>query len=183
MFHLGMLFALTMDMIKNKKPLLLLASISALSFCFACGESVAGESDIGEEISSLMSETSEDSAADPCDFESRRAEFLATYDTDGDGSLSREEKRAAREAKRERFFERFDANADGSIDDAEREEARAARQERREARRARIVQCFDTDGDGELSETEREAVREALPRKPRHRRGGGERSQERPAQD
>ena len=170
-------------MINIKKPLIFLASATALSFCIACGESFAGEADVTDDISSLMEVTDGNSAADPCDFETRRAEFLARNDTDGDGELSRDEKRAARQARRERIRQEFDANSDGSLDEAEREQARAARGERRAARRARILQCFDTDGDGALSESEREAVREALPGRRRHRRGNGERAQERPAEE
>ena len=89
-------------------------------------------------------------------------------DTDGDGVISREEFRAAREAiggpggrgRRlpRKLIERFDEDGDGRLSEAEREAARAAFQERRQE----IIERFDEDGDGELNSDERGIARETL---------------------
>ena len=105
--------------------------------------------------------------------QARRDEFMARYDTDGDGQLSDAEAEQARQDRRERMeamrqqqrermqqamLERFDINGNGELDESERETARAEF----EKRRADFVAQYDTDGDGELNETERGAARQAM---------------------
>lgn len=118
-----------------------------------------------------------------------RAEVLADVDarfakddSNKDGQVSAEERRAARPdrgpGKRGQrldatnrgapALERFDADKDGKLSDAERAAARAALgAERgtdkgdRAARRAKMLAQFDTDKDGKLSDIERAAAREA----------------------
>lgn len=120
------------------------------------------------------------------DFESR----LAKFDTDGDGSLSDEERRAMMENMRRewesrmdkngdgvvdenerldamlesprgrRMIERFDANGDGMLDDAERQAILDDMAAREAERQQRRVERYDTDGDGVLSEAEERAAQE-----------------------
>lgn len=82
------------------------------------------------------------------------AEVIAKFDTDGDGKLTGDERKAAMEAGKEKMKERraamlakFDTDGDGELSKEEREAARAA-----------FVAKYDTDGDGKLSKEEREAV-------------------------
>ena len=162
--------------ILTKSTLHFLLGLSLASLGMACGEAVGGEADVESEVSTLVDESADGSTIDPCDFEARRAEFVQRYDADGDGELSREERRAAKQARRDRIRTEFDVDGDGELSEEERTTLREARQARREEKRAQILQCFDADGDGELSEEERAAVREALPRRPgKRKRRGGER--------
>ena len=157
-----------------KATLNLLLGLSLATLGMACGEAVGGEAELESEVSALVDESAEGSTADPCDFESRRAEFVQRHDTDGDGELSREERRAVKQARRERIRAEFDVDGDGELSEEERTSLRDARRARRDERRAQVLQCFDADGDGELSAEERQTLREALPRRPgkRQRRGG-----------
>ena len=102
----------------------------------------------------------------------RREDFMARFDTDGDGEISEEEREAIREAfqaqRRERMLERmterFDADGDGELNDEERLAAEAELEARDIERRARMVERFDTDGDGQLSDAENQAAREQFTR-------------------
>ena len=87
------------------------------------------------------------------DWESKRAEIKAKFDTDGDGTLNETERQAARETFRKKRMERIDTDGDGTISDAEREVAK-------EQRRAKIKERMDTDGDGVISDAEKEAAKE-----------------------
>lgn len=51
----------------------------------------------------------------PTDRSARRAAFLAQADTNGDGSVSPEEKQAAREARKAARFAKKDSNSDGRL--------------------------------------------------------------------
>ena len=108
---------------------------------------------------------------------------FAKADTDKDGQLSADERRAAhpdRGGRHHRFggpgggerhakmLERFDADKDGKLSDSESQAARAAFRaqfgERRDGggeMRARLLERFDADKDGKLSEAERQAARAA----------------------
>lgn len=94
-------------------------------------------------------------------------EMLKKFDKDGDGTLSKEEKDAMREAMKEHHKDRakeFDKDGDGKLSEAEREAMK-------EARKGEWLKKFDTDGDGKLSDEERKAmperpVRPAGPRDP-----------------
>ncbi len=102
----------------------------------------------------------------------RREDFMARFDTDGDGEISEEEREAIREAfqaqRRERMLERmterFDADGDGELNDEERLAAEAELEARDIERQARMVERFDTDGDGQLSDAENQAAREQFTR-------------------
>jgi hypothetical protein len=65
--------------------------------------------------------------------EERRREFLARYDTDGDGQLSESEMRAARqdfvrraEERRRQILARYDSDGDGVLSEQERDAAEAS---------------------------------------------------------
>ena len=121
---------------------------------------------------------------------------FARKDTNKDGQISPEERRAARPDRGPGrhgqrlnatnrwapILERFDADKDGKLSDAERttarttlEAERGAGKGDREARRAKMLERFDTDKDGKLSDAERTAAREARKgmRGGHHRHGPG----------
>ena len=125
------------------------------------------------------------------------AEIIKKFDTDGDGKLSDEEKKKAREAmqaaareRREAFIKQYDTDGDGKLS---KEEMKAAHEDMKKKHeefvkkhdkdgdgklsKEELIAAFDTDGDGELSADERAAMREAMPRRPRPqgRRPGGDR--------
>ena len=85
----------------------------------------------------------------------RREEF----DTDGDGSLSdderaamRDEMRAERDARRAERMAQFDSNGDGQLDENERAAMKAERVQG-------MVDRLDQDGDGKLTQAELDAAR------------------------
>ncbi len=95
--------------------------------------------------------------------------ILETFDADGDGALSDEEKQAARAAKRERhqerrdsFFDNVDTDGNGQISRDEFRAARETRKANRQQRRENVKAQFDADGDGELSDDEKNTLREYL---------------------
>ncbi len=114
--------------------------------------------------------------------EALKAEMLTKFDADGDGKLTGEERKLAREASRERMQEitgGFGMHPrGGQRGGAGGPEGRGARRganagpglggpglggpEAREQMKARMLEKFDADGDGALSETERQAAREAM---------------------
>jgi hypothetical protein len=115
----------------------------------------------------------------------RRREFMARFDTDGDGVISESERAAIREAMMERRREdmlrrmtpRFDADGDGVLNDEERKAAEEALETMRIEREARFMARFDTDGDGVLSDSERQSMQTSFERGPReggNRGPGGE---------
>ena len=53
------------------------------------------------------------------------AEILEQFDTDGDGELSKEERKAARDARRAERIAKYDTDGDGELSKAEKEAARA----------------------------------------------------------
>ena len=88
------------------------------------------------------------------------AELLAKYDTDGDGKISGEERKAIRKelkARHEGMIAKFDTDGDGKLNPEERKAAVTAR--------------FDADGDGVLNEEEQAKADAA--RRPRGERGKG----------
>ena len=100
--------------------------------------------------------------------EEKKAELLTEFDKDGDGKLSKGERKAAKEARKAAFIEKNDTDGDGKLSKGERKAAH-------EAKKAEILAKFDEDGDGELNEEERQAAREANPRhhkKGRHKKIG-----------
>ncbi len=81
--------------------------------------------------------------------------MLEKFDTDKDGKLSEDERKAmqaARTAKmeerRKEMIAKFDKDGDGKLNDEEREKAK-------EGHQAEMIKKFDKDGDGKLSVEER----------------------------
>jgi Ca2+-binding EF-hand superfamily protein len=70
-------------------------------------------------------------------------------DTNGDGVITREEFRAARE----RLFARLDRNGDGFIDKDDMS-GRLARRQKAQERLAALITQLDADGDGRVSKSE-----------------------------
>ncbi|MGL4400224.1 MAG: hypothetical protein ACRCXD_10175 [Luteolibacter sp.] len=85
------------------------------------------------------------------------AALLARFDTDKDGKLSPEERKAMHEERKAEILKKFDADGDGTLSDAEKSAAKAAR----EAKHAELLAKYDTDGDGKLSPAEVKAARDA----------------------
>lgn len=77
---------------------------------------------------------------------------LERYDTNGDGKLSVEEQRAARDAWHTQALKEFDADGDGKLSD----------QERKQAMNARRLKIFDRNGDGKIDEAEESAGKAML---------------------
>jgi Ca2+-binding EF-hand superfamily protein len=82
-------------------------------------------------------------------------ELVKEFDKDGDGKLSPDELKAAREELHKRMLKEFDKDGDGKLSDAER-------QAMNESMRAKFVEEFfkktDTDASGELSLDELKAA-------------------------
>jgi len=78
--------------------------------------------------------------------QARHEQFVAQYDTDGDGEVSREEWIAGRQAAvQERiaaWIAQYDTNGDGVLDEAEREAARAIIEAQRIAAHQAIMDRF-----------------------------------------
>ena len=62
---------------------------------------------------------------------------------------------------RERARDRADTDGDGTLSDEEKKAARKHRQKRKN-RRQKMLERFDTDGDGKLSEDEKAAAKAAM---------------------
>lgn len=91
--------------------------------------------------------------------EERRREELEKWDKDGDGQLSREERKeqitSAIKDGRERQVRKWDENGDGILDENERAKVMEDRQDQWWLRFDDIgMKHFDADGDGKLSESE-----------------------------
>jgi len=82
------------------------------------------------------------------------------YDTDGDGRLSADERRAMFRARMEQrqaaALAKFDKNDDGKLDEAERQALRE------DQRNRFMLRMFDKDGDGEFDEKETAAMEQAI---------------------
>ncbi|CAN7670961.1 EF-hand domain-containing protein [Mesorhizobium sp. LjNodule214] len=79
--------------------------------------------------------------------------ILQRIDTNGDGLISKDEMKVARE----HLFKKLDRNGDGVIDENEVESARQAIKDRAEVAQARAGNRWrrmDTNGDGKVSEEE-----------------------------
>jgi Ca2+-binding EF-hand superfamily protein len=111
--------------------------------------------------------------------EHRRKEFLEKYDADGDGELSRQERRAGmraeREAWRKRMVEAYDKDGDGELSDQERRAGWRAEREKR------WIRMFDKDKDGQLSEEEKAKMEKARERMRERMRRWRERRNNRPS--
>ncbi|USN98850.1 MAG: hypothetical protein H6810_11930 [Phycisphaeraceae bacterium] len=125
--------------------------------------------------------TPEDWADRWTEMQARRQDFMARFDTDGDGQISDSEREAIRaemdQRRRDfmlrRMTDQFDKDGDGQLNDAERAEAEAEMEARRIEREAMMLARFDTDGDGQISDAERQAARDSWRR---DRGPGGDRA-------
>jgi Ca2+-binding EF-hand superfamily protein len=82
---------------------------------------------------------------------------LKSFDTNGDGVVTKDEAQAAATARVEKVFAELDTNKDGQITEDEVQAARDARHAEMEAKfEARFKQA-DTNGDGLLSKEEVQA--------------------------
>lgn len=99
------------------------------------------------------------------------AEMLKKFDKDGDGKLSADEAKAAREARQAEMMKKFDKNGDGELSEDERKAMYAEMK----ARHEELLAKYDADKDGKLSPDEIKAAREAgekLPMMMGHGPGG-----------
>ena len=85
------------------------------------------------------------------------AEILKKFDKDGDGKLSPDEAKAAREARQAEMMKKFDKNGDGELSEDERKAMYAEMK----ARHEELLAKYDTDKDGKLSPDEIKVAREA----------------------
>jgi len=83
-------------------------------------------------------------------------QIVKEYDKDGDGKLSKEERKEARAAMKAKALAEFDKDGDGKLN---AEERKAAKESRAKKRKERMLKKFDKDGDGKLSKEERETMR------------------------
>ena len=83
-----------------------------------------------------------------------------------DKAKAKEARKAKMEARKAKMLERFDIDGDGELSKDERkamnETLSAERQERIEAKKQKLLEKFDADGNGELNGEEIQAAREAL---------------------
>ena len=84
-------------------------------------------------------------------------QVLKEFDKDGDGKLSQEEAKAAREAAQKKMLEKYDKDKDGKLSDEERKTIR----EEMEAKRKALLEKYDADKNGRLSPEERKAAVDA----------------------
>jgi len=105
----------------------------------------------------------QDGQVTKAEFTQSALDRFASADTNGDNFLSKDERKALREARREkrddRRFERLDADKDGAVSRAEMDAMREKRDDKRAERRAKMLERFDTNLDGKLSEVERTAMK------------------------
>jgi Ca2+-binding EF-hand superfamily protein len=80
-----------------------------------------------------------------------------SFDTNGDGVVTKEEAQAAANARVDKIFADLDTNHDGQITQEEVQAARAARRAEMEAKFAARFKQADTNGDGQLSKDEVQA--------------------------
>lgn len=111
-----------------------------------------------------------------CDAFARFQELQASYDTDGDGTLSATEEEAVIAARGDRGSEAdrhlqglwhmlglvYDLDESRSLDDTERAALFDDMTVRCDALQAKLVEEFDADGDGALSEEELATATEAM---------------------
>ena len=94
--------------------------------------------------------------------QSAQSRFYAT-DTNSDGFLSKDErkahKQAGREGRKDKRFEKLDTNGDGLLSRAEMDAPREKREGHKDSRREKALEKFDTNLDGTLSEAERAVMK------------------------
>ena len=125
------------------KKTLLVGGLAALTLVAGGGVAIAQQASAQERPARhLRADTDGDSRISQAEFVGARMQRLTAIDADGDGSVTAEERRAARQARTaqraDARFDRLDANDDGSISRAEfdaRKDARAERPRRMRAHR------------------------------------------------
>jgi Ca2+-binding EF-hand superfamily protein len=108
----------------------------------------------------LISASSFVCAQDPSKHRQERkipAEILEKFDKDGDGKISREERKAMDEERKKEMLAKFDKDSDGKLSDEERAEMRAEM----ESRHKELLEKYDADKDGKLGPEEIKTAREA----------------------
>jgi hypothetical protein len=103
-------------------------------------------------------------------------EVVKEFDKDGDGKLSDDEAKAAREAMqakreeaRKKMLEKYDADKDGKLSDEESKKMREDMQAKRKA----LLEKYDADKDGKLSPEEIKTAKDAGEEIPEFRPMGG----------
>ncbi len=84
-------------------------------------------------------------------------EVLKKFDKDGDGKLSPEEAKAAREARQAEMLKKYDKDGDGTLSDEEKK----AMADDMAAKRKALLEKYDTDKNGKLDPEERKAAADA----------------------
>ncbi len=106
---------------------------------------------LGAMIGSSLIVSAEDKPQRPTRPDGPPPAMMEKFDTDKDGKLSEDERKAMKEKMeehRKEMLTKFDKDGDGKLNDEEREKAR-------EGHHAEMIKKFDTDGDGKLSDEER----------------------------
>ncbi len=85
------------------------------------------------------------------------AAILEKFDTDKDGKLSPDERKAMMEARQAEMLKKFDKDGDGKLSDDEKATMKAER----EAKHAALLAKYDADKNGKLSPDEIKAARDA----------------------
>lgn len=133
---------------------LVLGSSVALSL----GATVVGAEDHEEKVESVVSKpkpTEEEKAKSRA---ARINEILEKYDKDGDGKLSKEERKAKQKDRPNRHFQRlqkYDTDGDGRLGPEERKASRKEQKAERAAHKKKMIEQYDEDGDGKLDRDER----------------------------
>lgn len=99
-----------------------------------------------------------------------REDMIDEFDEDGDGKLSKEERKTAMTTLKARLIEKYDEDGDGKLSNEERKTARKAA---REAFKQKMLDKYDTDGDGKLDDDEKEAMKAAMKKRRKGRKGKG----------
>lgn len=84
-------------------------------------------------------------------------------DTNNDGFLNQDERKANKSAKRsdrkDKRFKKLDTNGDNLLSSDEMDARRADRKAKKEAKLKKALETFDTDQDGKLNKAERSAMK------------------------
>ncbi|MDO9586397.1 MAG: EF-hand domain-containing protein [Brevundimonas sp.] len=128
---------------------LLVSGLAALTLAAAGGAAFAQQAP----ARTMRADTDGDSRLNRAEFVNRRVERLTAMDTNRDGSVSVEERRAAMQARMavraDARFERLDANDDGAVSRAEFDAAREAGREARADRGPHPMRAHRGPGHGQ----------------------------------